>query len=287
MDYDIFMKKTGLFLLLFLLTGCEILSEHWRQLSTTMNIVNSSSSNKIEQCGEQPSGNMAPPNIKLINLTAVNTKESGQIRQGSYLGYQFPAKAGQQLNYRTEDNLCIWVYAPDRQLIKTKDLTQTGQYTIVLTALKGATTFDLKMSLSSRGVTGTQPLQPLPPFANSPTTSPTASPTPTPSISPQANNATERVTFDPGATGTTVTGMIKPTEKRQYKLECAAGQKMSVDVTEGTVEINILDPNGNNIGTIKNSKNWQGELPIDGDYTIEVSGSKAANFKLNVDVPAL
>ncbi|WP_144017630.1 hypothetical protein [Planktothrix sp. PCC 11201] len=279
------MKKTGLFLLLFLLTGCEILSEHWRQLSKTMNIVSSSSSNKIEQCGEQPSGNIASSNIKLINLTAINTKESGQIRQGSYLAYQFPAKAGQQLNYRTEDNLCIWVYAPDRQLIKTKDLSQTGQYTIVLTALKGATTFDLKMSLGSHGATVKQPLQPLPPFANSPT--PTPTPTPTPSISPQANNATERVKFDPGATGTTVTGMVKPAEKRQYKLECAAGQKMSVDVTEGTVDINILDPNGKNIGTIKNSKNWQGELPIDGDYTIEVSGSKAANFKLNVDVPAL
>jgi hypothetical protein len=141
------------------------------------------------------------------------------------------------------------------------------------------------MSLGSHGATGTQPLQPLPPFANSPTTSPT--PTPTPSISPQANNATERVKFDPGATGTTVTGMIKPTEKRQYKLECAAGQKMSVDVKEGTVDINILDPNGKNIGTIKNSKTWQGELPISGDYSIEVSGSKEANFKLNIDVPAL
>ncbi|WP_313657381.1 hypothetical protein [Planktothrix agardhii] len=273
MDSDIFMRKVGLFLLLFLLTGCEILSEHWRQLSTTMNIVNSSSSDKIQQCSEQPSGNIAPPNIKLINLTAINTKESGQIRQGSYLAYQFSAKAGQQLNYRTEDNLCIWVYAPDRQLIKTK----------------GATTFDLKMSLGSHGATGTQPLQPLPPFANSPTTSPTPTPTPTPtpSISPQANNATERVKFDPGATGTTVTGMIKPTEKRQYKLECAAGQKMSVDVKEGTVDINILDPNGKNIGTIKNSKTWQGELPISGDYSIEVSGSKEANFKLNIDVPAL
>jgi hypothetical protein len=62
---------------------------------------------------------------------------------------------------------------------------------------------------------------------------------------------------------------------------------MSVDVKEGTVDINILDPNGKNIGTIKNSKTWQGELPISGDYSIEVSGSKEANFKLNIDVPAL
>lgn len=79
MDSDIFMRKVGLFLLLFLLTGCEILSEHWRQLSTTMNIVNSSSSDKIQQCSEQPSGNIAPPNIKLINLTAINTKESAKF----------------------------------------------------------------------------------------------------------------------------------------------------------------------------------------------------------------
>ncbi|MBE9143319.1 hypothetical protein [Planktothrix mougeotii] len=280
------MKKTGLFLLLFVLTGCEVLSEHWKQLSTTLNIVNSNSSGKIEQCSEQPQTDLDPKNIKLITLTAVNTKESGQIRQGNYLAYQFPAKAGQQLNYRTEDNLCIWVYAPDRQQIKTKDLPQTGQYTLVLTALKGATTFDLKMNLSSRGVTGTQPLQPLPPFANASTTS-TSSPTPTPSISPQANTSPERVTFDPGTTGTTLTGAIKPAEKRQYKLECAAGQKMSLDVQQGTVDINILDPNSQIIGTIKDSKNWQGELPKSGDYVIEVSASKAADFKLNVDVSPL
>ncbi|VXD24671.1 hypothetical protein PL8927_830052 [Planktothrix serta PCC 8927] len=279
------MKRTGLFLLLFLLTGCEILSEHWQQLSKTMNIVSTNSSGKIEQCSEQPQANIDPKNIKLITLTAVNTKESGQIRQGNYLAYQFPAKAGQQLNYRTEDNLCIWIYAPDRQLIKTKDLPQTGQYTMVLTALKGATTFDIKMNLSSRGVTGTQPLQPLPPFANSPTPSPT--PTATASISPEVKTPTERVTFDPGTTGKTVTGTIKPTEKRQYTLECAAGQKMSIDVKEGTVNINIIDPNGQTIGTIKNGKNWQGELPTNGDYSIEVSAPKDANFKLNVDVSAL
>lgn len=286
------MKKYGLYLLLFLITGCATLSEHWRQLSTTMNIV-SRTSNQIEQCSEQPQGNISPQNIKLITLTAVSTKESGQIRQGNYLAYQFPANVGQQLNYRTEDNLCIWVYTPDRQLIKTKDLPQTGQYTLILTALKGATTFDLKMSLNSRGATAKQPLPPLPPFANSSTPSPTSTPTstltstPTPSVSPQANTASERVTFDPGATGTTVTGVIKPTEKRQYKLECAAGQQMSIEVEQGTVDINILDPTGKIIGTIQNSKNWQGELPTNGDYSLEVSAPIEENFTVKVDVYSL
>lgn len=277
------MHKTGLLILLFLLTGCEVMAEHWRQLSTTMKIVNSDSSQKIEQCSEQPQSNLDPNNIKLITLTAVNTKESGQIRQGKYLAYQFAAQAGQQLNYRTEDNLCIWIYAPDRQLIKTKDLPQTGQYTMVFTALKGATTFDIKMNITSGGGTQTQPLQPLPPFAKSSTPTPTLSP----SISPEVNPPTERVTFDPGTTGKTLTGNIKVAEKRQYKLECAAGQKMSLEVQQGTVDINILDPKGQIIGTIKNSKNWQGELPADGDYLIEVSASNTTDFKVNVNVAPL
>ncbi len=277
------MKKTALLILLFLLTGCEVMAEHWRQLSTTMKIVNSDSSQKIEQCSEHPQSNLDPNNIKLITLTAVNTKESGQIRQGKYSAYQFAAQAGQQLNYRTEDNLCIWVYAPDRQLIKTKDLPQTGQYTMVFTALKGATTFDIKMNITSGGLTKAQSLQPLPPFANSST----PTPTPTPSISPEVNPSTERVTFDPGTTGKTLTGSVKVAEKRQYKLDCSAGQKMSLEVQQGTVDINILNPKGEIIGTVKNSKNWQGELPVDGDYLIEVSASKPADFKLNIDVAPL
>ncbi len=282
------MKKYGLFLLLFLLTGCEALSEHWKQLSTTMNIVSSASSQN-QQCSEQPQGNIAPQNIKLITLTAASTRESGQIRQGNYLGYQFQGNAGQQLNYRTEDNLCIWVYTPDRQLIKTKDLPQTGQYTLILTALKGATTFDLKMSLNGRGVPAKQPLQPLPPFANSPSPSATATvtPTPTPTSSPEVNTATERVSFEPGTTGTALTGLIKPTEKRQYKLECSAGQQMSIEVEKGTVNINIIDPTGKIIGTIQNSKTWQGELPSNGDYSLEVSAPKEENFTLKVDVSSL
>ncbi|MFM6209864.1 hypothetical protein, partial [Planktothrix sp.] len=60
------MEKAGLLILLFLLTGCEVMAEHWRQLSTTMKIVNSNSSQKIEQCSEQPQSNLDPNNIKLI-----------------------------------------------------------------------------------------------------------------------------------------------------------------------------------------------------------------------------
>ena len=61
----------------------------------------------------------------------------------------FEAKAGQKLSYRTADDICIWLYAPNTQLLKSGDLPITGKYTLQLSALKGSTTFNVEISLGT------------------------------------------------------------------------------------------------------------------------------------------
>jgi hypothetical protein len=60
---------------------------------------------------------------------------------------------------------------------------------------------------------------------------------------------------------------------------------MSIRVCYGNINLNIIDLNGRNIGTIKNSF-WRGQLPINGFYILEISSENSAssNYKLNIEV---
>ncbi|MBV5261876.1 hypothetical protein FLX56_26030 [Synechococcus moorigangaii CMS01] len=98
-------------------------------------------------CPTKPATKLDPNNVKSINLTEAATIESGIIRQGTAVGYSFEAESGQKINYETDDEICVWVYSPDNQLLTSKDLPKTGTYLIQATILQGSQTFDLEMSL--------------------------------------------------------------------------------------------------------------------------------------------
>ena len=73
------------------------------------------------------------------------------------MGYTFQGQAGERLNYQTNQNICVWVYTPERQLLSDPILPTTGRYTIQVSALKGSTTFELKMSLGNTTVFSSEP----------------------------------------------------------------------------------------------------------------------------------
>jgi hypothetical protein len=117
-----------------------------------------------------------------------------------------------------------------------------------------------------------------------------ASPSPSPSPSPTATPAavetpvTERVNFPVGATGTTVSNSLRANISRRYLLECNSGQSMTVKVQEGQVSAAIIAPNGENLGTADSTGQWQGQLASSGDYTIEISGDRQANYQVKIEV---
>lgn len=111
------------------------------------------------------------------------------------------------------------------------------------------------------------------------------SPSPSPAASPAAEIAvTERVSFEPGATGVTLTNTLPDNKSKRYVLECNSGQSMTVNVPEGTVSAAIIAPNGEKIATANSTTPWQGQLPSSGDYTIEISGDNKANYGVKIEV---
>ncbi len=113
--------------------------------------------------------------------------------------------------------------------------------------------------------------------------SPSPSPSPSPSLAAETA-ITERVSFEPGATGTTLSNSLPDNKSKRYLLGCNSGQSMTIKVQEGAVSVAIIAPNGEKVGTANSTSQWQGQLPSGGDYTIEISGNNKANYGVKIEV---
>ncbi|NJK65163.1 MAG: hypothetical protein HC789_14790 [Microcoleus sp. CSU_2_2] len=140
------------------------------------------------------------------------------------------------------------------------------------------------------------------PPANAPSSNPTAIPSlsgvpqlpsPSPSLLPSAASPapesaetaiTDRVSFEAGATGTTLSNSLPANKSKRYLIDCNSGQSMTVKVQESGVSAAIIAPNGEKIGTANSTSQWQGQLPSSGDYTIELSGDDRLSYTVKIDV---
>jgi hypothetical protein len=104
---------------------------------------------------------------------------------------------------------------------------------------------------------------------------------------------TRRVRFARGASSATVSGQVKGYDYIDYVVGAKAGQRMSVRLTGSSVaEFVIRLPNGENLGMEATGvREWSGELPTSGDYSIRVLMSRAdarrgttARFSLRISV---
>ena len=59
---------------------------------------------------------------------------------------------------------------------------------------------------------------------------------------------------------------------------------MTVQIKQGDVNVAIIAPNGQTIGNaVKGTPQWQGQLPSDGDYIIEVSAPNQSDYVINIE----
>ncbi len=126
---------------LLTLSGCQVGSQTQSQAIPN--------ANAIPKCPAKPSGSLETKNIKSVPLDTEIVKESSQVSDKTFTGYTFTAKAGQKLSYHTPDNLCLWVFSPNLEILKGRDLPQTGKYTIQLAAPSGSQTFTLEMTVGT------------------------------------------------------------------------------------------------------------------------------------------
>ena len=133
-------KRALVCLMLLVLAGCSASVK-------SNNTVASSTSNTLNQCPDKPAGSLSSDRVKSIYLDSETVKESALVSPGKDQGYAFEAKAGQQINYRTAQNICTWIFTPNNEIVNSTNLPLDGKYTMQLAALTGSTAFELEMSL--------------------------------------------------------------------------------------------------------------------------------------------
>jgi hypothetical protein len=175
------MKKLLLYLSILTISGCGSSFNH---------------SSLSKNCPVKPDRTLRKEAIDFTTLKDQKIRRSGKVRKGEYIGYTFNAKSSQKLKYSTEENLCIWVYAPNNQLLDiTEPLPIDGEYTIQVSVAQGLTTFDLDLSLDSPKLSpqssATSPSKTPPqPSTTSPSKTPPQPSTTSPSKTPSQSSTT-------------------------------------------------------------------------------------------------
>ena len=110
------MKKLFFYLSLLLISGCQGLAQKPQLTEVSTG------------CRENPKVVLTKGNITKISLENQIINKSGQVSADKSVGYTFAAQAGQKLSYRTQDDICIWTYTPDNQLLNSGEIPQSGNY---------------------------------------------------------------------------------------------------------------------------------------------------------------
>ena len=130
------MKLYIFFLSFILISGCS-------------NFFQKSEQPTHSECIVKPQLSLQNQPIEAINITENPINISRTIQRNQTLVYSFEAQAGQKLSYQVNEDICLWIYSPDHQLIKNNILPQTGKYIIQISTLKGFQPFELQMSLGT------------------------------------------------------------------------------------------------------------------------------------------
>jgi ARC6-like, IMS domain len=132
------MKKLLIFSLIFLVYGCKSGSGNTSAAST-----------KSNECPEHPQGTLSEKNVESVSLQQGPVSKTGNISPGQQKAYSFEAKKGSKLSYRTKDDICVWIYAPDTTLLNGDELKLDGKYMAQVSSLKGSTSFNLEIGLGN------------------------------------------------------------------------------------------------------------------------------------------
>ncbi len=97
---------------------------------------------------------------------------------------------------------------------------------------------------------------------------------------------TQRLKFPLGKASTTVTGTLKPKQVKRYITKVQNNKMMILSGSLDDVMVTVTTPRGERIGgSTVQSKSWQGRLPMDGDYVIEVATDKVkSDYQLSIEM---
>jgi hypothetical protein len=118
-------------------------------------------------CPEEPEVVLNSKNVDEVTLNNQMVKKSGLVSQNKSKGYSFKAQKGQRVTYETKQDICVWLYSPENELLDDTTLKKDGKYILQVSAPKGSTTFDIAMGLDVDSSTPTPASTPTPDSTNS------------------------------------------------------------------------------------------------------------------------
>jgi serine/threonine protein kinase len=97
---------------------------------------------------------------------------------------------------------------------------------------------------------------------------------------------TQRLKLALGKASTTVTGTLKSKQVKRYIMKAQNNKMMILSGALEDVSVTVTTPRGERIGgTTVQSKSWQGRLPMDGDYVVEVATDKVkSDYQLSIEM---
>lgn len=209
-----------------------------------------------------------PPQRISFAPGATSATVNGTINAGGVVDYVLRAAAGQTMTVNIispNGDVLLTVVSPSGIPLKrsaddspfwTGTLPEDGDYNLKAVSVGAATTYTLEVSV----VSGSQPPQPAEPV---------------------------RISFAPGATSATVSGVVAMNGTAAYVLRAAQGQTMSITVAgpQDEIALRVTGPTG----LLKDdlALTWSGVLPATGDYYIDlvsVLGAFDKPFTLTVSV---
>ncbi|MGB3207047.1 MAG: serine/threonine-protein kinase [Crinalium sp.] len=240
---------------------------------------------------ETPTPTPSPSNYsqKLNISTGETISKEGTLKENDTVNYIIRAEQGQQLEASLSDEgVLMTILGPDQNPVDNSakrvrgwkgTLPYSGDYQIQLKPIKGLdnSEYQLNISLSEA-------------LAPSPTPIPTATsiPVPTPSESPSSVGSdvgAEPIIFPAGQNTTRISGLItSPQQSKLYLVNAQEGQTMSVNLRQSNATLEIRDPNNQPLDNASGVVAWNGELPSDGQYQIEVIASDPTTFNLDVSI---
>ncbi|MDA0267466.1 MAG: serine/threonine-protein kinase [Cyanobacteria bacterium] len=209
----------------------------------------------------------------------------GSLRSNETVNYQLQGQQGQSLRAQLSgEGVLLTVLSPNgnpangqasRVLGWTGPLEFTGQYVIQLSPVQGLTDSNYKLTVALEGAA---PETPDPEETPDPPTEET--PPVQPSISEQ------RVRIPQGQDSLLVANGVGPGQIQRYVVNLQQGQVLSANVEDasGPVLLAITLPSGETVSGASRVRFWEGQVPLGGDYAIDVISDENAEFTLSIGV---
>ena len=243
----------------------------------------------------QPVEYNQPLNLRPGDSTSVK----GNLKAGDTVNYQIQAEQGQTLNaVLAGEGVLLTVLAPNGDVVDNRarrvlgwqgPLAVTGQFVVQLSPVQGLPQSNYRLELSlSELVETPQEIEAEPPDTELPdpdVDSPQPEATlPEPAV--QVEIEEQRVQFPEGRDGILVSNSVGPGRIRRYIVNARQGQILFLQLRDlsGPATLAVRLPGGELLDDASRALFWEGNLPVGGDFKVDVSSPTPSEFTLDIRV---